>query len=96
MPVISIPLRLSGRRRDAIRPHAANEPPTRVKTTSIPSIGASRSNSTGLSATTSAATTAIQSAIQSHPSGLAKPKRAKAEPPNSPAGSRRIPMAPNG
>jgi hypothetical protein len=34
--VISIPLRLSGRRRHATRPHAANEPPTSVNTTSIP------------------------------------------------------------
>jgi len=36
-------VRLSGRRRHAISPNAANEPPTKVKTTSSHWIGASRS-----------------------------------------------------
>ena len=37
--VISSPLRLSGRRRQAISPHAANEPPMSRSTTSTASIG---------------------------------------------------------
>ena len=68
-----------------------------MKTTSIPWIGASRSNSTGLSASTSAAATAIHSAIHSHPSGLAEPKRARADAPEphgcvmpNPAGAQRM------
>jgi len=57
-------VRLSGRRRQAISPDAANEPATSVTTTSSHWIGASRSNSTGLSASSSATTTAIQRPIQ--------------------------------
>ena len=57
-------MRLSGRRRHAISPNAANEPPTKVKTTSSHWIGASLSNKTGLSASSSATTTAIQSTLQ--------------------------------
>ena len=60
--VISAPLRLSGRRRQATRPQAANEPPTSAKTTWRPSIGSSRSNTAGRSASSSQSTAAIHRA----------------------------------
>ena len=60
---ISRPLRLSGRRRHAIRPHAANVPPVRRKTTRYPGTGSSTVSS-GTSTAISVATTVAQSTIQ--------------------------------
>ena len=62
--VIRLPLRLSGRRRQATSPNAANEPPTSVKTTFSHSNGPSAGNRTGLSASASAATAAVHSTTQ--------------------------------
>ena len=61
--VISRPLRLSGRRRHAIRPHATKAPPTRRKAMSGPSIGSSR-NAVLTSTTANAATPAAHRAAQ--------------------------------
>ena len=49
--VISRPTSLSCRRRQATRPHAANETPTSRKTTSEPAIGGSEAKIAGTSAT---------------------------------------------
>ena len=50
---MSMPTWLSGRLRQATSPKAANEPPTSAKATDSQSIGASVSNSTGRSASSS-------------------------------------------
>jgi hypothetical protein len=61
--VMSMPLRLSGRFRQAIRPKAQNDAPTRANTTASQSIGDSVSKRTGRSASTSATAASIQSAV---------------------------------
>ena len=61
--VISGPLRLSGRRRHATRPNAANDPPTRRYTTSAPATGSSP-KMIGTSAPNSAATASVHIATQ--------------------------------
>ena len=58
------PTALSGRRRQATRPHAAKETPESVWITSFPGTGGPRSKSTGISAMTLAAATAAHSASQ--------------------------------
>jgi hypothetical protein len=62
--VMRRPLRLSGRRRQAMSPHAANEPPTSRKTTCAPSTGCPPLQITGTSAPNSAARTRAASASQ--------------------------------
>ena len=64
MAVIHRPLKLSGRRRQAISPHAANDPPTSRKTTCTGSIGPGGPNRNGDSAPISAATTRIHITTQ--------------------------------
>jgi hypothetical protein len=73
--VISMPLRLSGRRRQAISPHAANEPPTRLSTTAGPVTGAPRSVTIGSSAASSAAIVTVHSAAQKPASWRGAAKR---------------------
>ena len=58
------PTALSGRRRHAIRPHAANETPESVWITMFPGTGGPVANNTGISATTLAHATAAQAASQ--------------------------------
>jgi len=60
------PIALSGRWRQAMRPHAANETPESVRTTSYPRRGGARSNNTGIRAANPAAAAATHSASQNH------------------------------
>ena len=67
-PVATIrrPLRFSGRRRHAIRPHAANDPPTRRNATSHAGGGGPRPPSAGSSAPSAAAIVTPQRRTQTH------------------------------
>ena len=79
--VMSMPLRLSGRRRHAISPHAAKDPPTRRRTTSTGSAGPSPST-TGASTATSATAATVHSATRTPRRGSAAATRSTSpEPP---------------
>ena len=62
--VISAPVRLSGRRCHATSPDAANDPPTRPNTTSMPATGASFVTTIGRSTSTSPARARASSAAK--------------------------------
>src|SRR5690242_1267857 len=60
------PMALSRRRRQATRPHAANDVPESEWITSLTAIGGPRSKSTGIRAAKLATAGAVHSGIQNH------------------------------